>query len=403
MQPPWRASVSQSSHRSKRARTRALSPRRGQGRPDDEVGEPLARPLERLELQRFLGLEVREQPALAHAGVLGELADGEPGEPDLGGDRDGVVEDRRLRLLALGHATQNRTIVLFRSTVSRVSFVDSSQPSGIPLTKTTLCSRTPDDRQDPVTQTSPAPAPSAVLDESPVESSGQMSHREVLEALSGLLLAMFVAMLSSTVVTNALPRIVERPARQPDRLHLGRRGHAARDDRQHPDLGQARRPVQQEAARPVRARDLHGRVADRGARPEHAGADRRPRRAGARRRRPHRPGPGRHRVDGQPARAWPLLRLHRRDVRAGHRLRPAHRRPDRRLAARLARHLLRRPPDRGRGVRGAPGQAAPAGRDPPGPDRLPRRHAHRRRRQHPARVGVPGRPAVRLDLDHQRR
>jgi EmrB/QacA subfamily drug resistance transporter len=37
---------------------------------------------------------------------------------------------------------------------------------------------------------------------------GQMTHREVLEALSGLLLALFVAMLSSTVVTNALPRIV---------------------------------------------------------------------------------------------------------------------------------------------------------------------------------------------------
>jgi EmrB/QacA subfamily drug resistance transporter len=37
---------------------------------------------------------------------------------------------------------------------------------------------------------------------------GQMSHREILEALSGLLLAMFVAMLSSTVVSNALPRIV---------------------------------------------------------------------------------------------------------------------------------------------------------------------------------------------------
>ncbi|NUR06889.1 MAG: MFS transporter [Nocardioidaceae bacterium] len=35
-----------------------------------------------------------------------------------------------------------------------------------------------------------------------------MSHREVLEALSGLLLALFVAMLSSTIVTNALPRIV---------------------------------------------------------------------------------------------------------------------------------------------------------------------------------------------------
>jgi EmrB/QacA subfamily drug resistance transporter len=35
-----------------------------------------------------------------------------------------------------------------------------------------------------------------------------MSHKEILEALSGLLIAMFVAILSSTVVTNALPRIV---------------------------------------------------------------------------------------------------------------------------------------------------------------------------------------------------
>ena len=59
--------------------------------------------------------------------------------------------------------------------------------------------------ETPVTQT----AVSSSLQESPVEAAGQMSHREVLEALSGLLLAMFVAMLSSTVVTNALPRIVE--------------------------------------------------------------------------------------------------------------------------------------------------------------------------------------------------
>jgi MFS family permease len=40
------------------------------------------------------------------------------------------------------------------------------------------------------------------------EQSGAMTHPEVLVALSGLLLAMFVAMLSSTVVSNALPRIV---------------------------------------------------------------------------------------------------------------------------------------------------------------------------------------------------
>ena len=41
-----------------------------------------------------------------------------------------------------------------------------------------------------------------------VDESGQMTHRQILEALSGLLLAMFVAMLSSTVVSNALPVIV---------------------------------------------------------------------------------------------------------------------------------------------------------------------------------------------------
>ncbi len=37
---------------------------------------------------------------------------------------------------------------------------------------------------------------------------GSMTHREILEALSGLLIALFVAMLSSTVVSNALPAIV---------------------------------------------------------------------------------------------------------------------------------------------------------------------------------------------------
>jgi EmrB/QacA subfamily drug resistance transporter len=47
-----------------------------------------------------------------------------------------------------------------------------------------------------------------VTEAAPAEQAGQMTHREVLEALSGLLLAMFVAMLSSTVVTNALPRII---------------------------------------------------------------------------------------------------------------------------------------------------------------------------------------------------
>ncbi|GAA4823456.1 MDR family MFS transporter [Tomitella cavernea] len=42
----------------------------------------------------------------------------------------------------------------------------------------------------------------------PAAGTAPMSHREVLLALSGLLMAMFVAMLSSTVVSTALPRIV---------------------------------------------------------------------------------------------------------------------------------------------------------------------------------------------------
>ncbi len=35
-----------------------------------------------------------------------------------------------------------------------------------------------------------------------------MTHRQVLEALSGLLLGLFVTILASTVVSAALPRII---------------------------------------------------------------------------------------------------------------------------------------------------------------------------------------------------
>jgi EmrB/QacA subfamily drug resistance transporter len=51
----------------------------------------------------------------------------------------------------------------------------------------------------------PAADPSAVV---PAEQQGRMTHRQILSALSGMLLAMFVAFLSSTVVSNALPTII---------------------------------------------------------------------------------------------------------------------------------------------------------------------------------------------------
>jgi EmrB/QacA subfamily drug resistance transporter len=40
------------------------------------------------------------------------------------------------------------------------------------------------------------------------ESSGRMSRREIIQALSGLMLGMFVAILASTIVSNALPTII---------------------------------------------------------------------------------------------------------------------------------------------------------------------------------------------------
>jgi EmrB/QacA subfamily drug resistance transporter len=51
----------------------------------------------------------------------------------------------------------------------------------------------------------PAADPAAVA---PAEQQGRMTHRQILSALSGMLLAMFVAFLSSTVVSNALPTII---------------------------------------------------------------------------------------------------------------------------------------------------------------------------------------------------
>ncbi|SFK39272.1 MDR family MFS transporter [Geodermatophilus ruber] len=53
--------------------------------------------------------------------------------------------------------------------------------------------------------TAPAAPP---VDVAPVEQQGGMTHRQILSALSGMLLAMFVAFLSSTVVANALPTII---------------------------------------------------------------------------------------------------------------------------------------------------------------------------------------------------
>ena len=176
-----------------------------------------------------------------------------------------------------------------------------------------------------------------------------MTHREVLEALSGLLLAMFVAMLSSTVVSNALP------------AHRRPTCTAARPA----TPGSSSRPCSTMTA----TTPIWGKLADlfskkllvqtalviysigsliAGFAPNMEVL------IGAR----VVQGLG---VGGltalvqvviasmvTPARARPLLRLHRRGLRARHGQRPAHRRPDRRHPAGLALVLLRRPARRGR-------------------------------------------------------
>ena len=49
---------------------------------------------------------------------------------------------------------------------------------------------------------------STTQESAPQAPAAAMTHREILEALSGLLLGMFVTILASTVVSNALPRII---------------------------------------------------------------------------------------------------------------------------------------------------------------------------------------------------
>ena len=227
----------------------------------------------------------------------------------------------------------------------------------------------------------PATSPSAVSSTAPAPAAPGTRH--VLVALSGLLMALFVAILSSTIVSNALPRILADLGGSQAAVHVGGHGLAAGDDRLDADLGQARRPLLEEAARPDRDHGLHRRLDALRPHHEHRGAHRLPRPAGARHGRAHGPGPGRDRGDHPAARARPVLRLPRRDHGRGDGRRPAHRRRHRRQH-RLALVLLRHRPDR----RGRPRRPAAHadGADGParGAHRLPRRGPHRRRRLDPA-------------------
>ena len=228
-----------------------------------------------------------------------------------------------------------------------------------------------------------------------------MSHREVLEAMSGLLLAMFVAILSSTVVTTALPRIIG-------------------------DLGGSQSAYTWVVTSTLLAltvtTPIWGKLSDlfdrkllvqiglvlyvggsilAGLSQTTSLADRLSRAPGHRRRRAHRARAGDPVRPRLAARARPLRRLPRRGVRARDGRRAADRRRRHRLA-RLALVLLhRRPVRRGR-VHPPPAHPAPPAPPPRGEDRLRRRDADRGWREQPADLGLARRPAVRLGLVAER-
>ncbi|GAA3891605.1 hypothetical protein GCM10022227_55190 [Streptomyces sedi] len=66
-----------------------------------------------------------------------------------------------------------------------------------------MTTRSSESIPEPATAVDPVQPP-----EIPAPASTDMSHPEIMRALSGLLLGMFAAILSSTIVTNALPRII---------------------------------------------------------------------------------------------------------------------------------------------------------------------------------------------------
>ena len=80
---------------------------RGNSRARHLIDENLASHFNRSELQFFLGAEMGEKTALAHAQLLSERAHGEPFQALSGGDIDGTGEDGFAGAQALGLAPQN--------------------------------------------------------------------------------------------------------------------------------------------------------------------------------------------------------------------------------------------------------------------------------------------------------
>src|SRR5829696_2745269 len=88
-----------------------LAPGGGQGGADHQVDEAGPGVVEQLELERLLGMEVGEQPALGQLGRGGQRADGQPAQPDPARHPGRLVQHDLPGLRALAHGADKSTNV----------------------------------------------------------------------------------------------------------------------------------------------------------------------------------------------------------------------------------------------------------------------------------------------------
>ncbi len=229
------------------------------------------------------------------------------------------------------------------------------------------------------TKARPAASPAPESQTASVRADPALTHREILEILAGLLAALFTAVLSSTIVSNALPTIIADLEGSQTQYTWVITASLLAMTVSTPvwgklsDLMSKKLLVQLAITLFVIGSALAGMAHNvpfliGGACPARPGDGR-----------PDGVGPGDHRGGDPASRSRPVLRVHGRRHGRRHRVGPVDRRRDRRhLVARLALVLLhlrpagRDQPDRSSAV------PASAGHQAPSEDRLPRRDPDRR-------------------------
>ena len=215
--------------------------------------------------------------------------------------------------------------------------------------------------------------------------------------MTGLLAALFTAMLSSTIVATALPTIIGDLKGTQSQYTWIITASLLATTVTTPIWGKLADLFSKKVL--VQSRDgrLRGGLGRRGSGPRRPVPHRLPRRPGDRYGRAHRPRRGHHGRDRRAPGTRPVLGLHGCGHGRGHGQRPAARRVRRRLVG-VALDVLHLRAARDRRDHRAPDPAAPAHRSAPAADRLPGCVPHRRHRQPAAALGDLRRHRLRVAL-----